>query len=175
MSTESDRASDGSHEFQIVASDTTVFQDYTKSFYSIQDREIIKLSLHDKIETNKIKSVQEERIKIEKPPGIDHYYVMEMLDQPNCVNKALNYGARLMSNKAMVRLGGLDAHADSLSQVNNLVLAACGTSFFACKYAENIMRKLGCFDYVEAKCASEIQPEDLMFKNRNEAGFLSVS
>lgn len=80
-----------------------------------------------------------------------------------------------MSNKAMVRLGGLDANAESLSQVNNLVLAACGTSFFACKYAEIIMRKLGCFDYVEAKCASEIQQEDLMFKNRHEAGFLSVS
>lgn len=46
---------------------------------------------------------------------MDHFYVMEMLDQPNCVNKALNFGARLMSNKAMVRLGGLDAHEESLS------------------------------------------------------------
>ena len=95
--------------------------------------------------------MQEEQIKIEKPPGVDHYYVMEMLDQPNCVNKALNYGARLMSNKAMVRLGGLDSHQEALSQVNNLVLAACGTSFYACKYAEHLMRTLGCFDYIEAK------------------------
>ncbi len=77
---------------------------------------------------------------IEKPAGIDHFYVMEMLDQPNCVTKALNYGARLMSNKAMVRLGGLDAHEESLSQVNNLVLAACGTSYYACKYGESLMR-----------------------------------
>jgi hypothetical protein len=73
------------------------------------------LSLHDKIESHLIKVVQEEQIKIEKPPGVDHYYVMEMLDQPNCVNKALNYGARLMSNKAMVRLGGLDSHQEALS------------------------------------------------------------
>ena len=131
--------------------------------------------MHDKIEMQKIKSVQEERVKIEKPPGVDHYYVMEMLDQPNCVSKALNFGARLMSNKAMVRLGGLDAHEDQLSRVNYLVLAACGTSFFACKYAENIMRKLGCFDYIEAKCASEILADDLNFKNRNEAAILCVS
>lgn len=66
--------------------------------------------MHDKIEMQKIKSVQEEKIAIQKPAGIDHFYVMEMLDMPNCVQKALNYGSRLMSNKAMVRLGGLDAH-----------------------------------------------------------------
>lgn len=75
----------------------------------------MKLSLHDKIEMHKIKSVVEEKVRIDKPPGIDHYYVMEMLDQPNCVNKALNFGARLMSNKAMVRLGGLNSHEEALS------------------------------------------------------------
>lgn len=100
---------------------------------------------------------------------------MEMLDQPNCVQKALNYGARLMHNKAMVRLGGLDAHEENLSQVNKLVLAACGTSFFACKYAEALMRRLGTFDFIEAKSASEITADDLRFKNRHQAALLCVS
>jgi len=163
------------HEFQIVASDTTVFQDYTKGYYNISDREIVKLTLNDKVEHHKIKAVTEERVKIEKPPGIDHYYVMEMLDQPNCVNKALNYGARLMTNKAMVRLGGLTNHEDDLSQVNSLVLAACGTSHYATKYAEILMRQLNCFDYVEAKIASEITKEDLAFKNRHQSAILCVS
>lgn len=53
-------------------------------------------------------------MRIELPPGIDHYYTMEMLDQPQCVQKALNYGARLMTNKAMVRLGGLEQSAEQL-------------------------------------------------------------
>ena len=75
----------------------------------------MKLSLHDKIEMHKIKSVVEEKVRIDKPPGIDHYYVMEMLDQPNCVNKPLNVGARLMTNKAMARLGGLNSHEEALS------------------------------------------------------------
>ena len=48
------------HEIQIVASDTTVFQDYTKNYYNIMDKEIIKLSLNDSIETHKLKTVTEE-------------------------------------------------------------------------------------------------------------------
>lgn len=39
-----------SHKFQIVASDTTVFQDYTKHYYNIEDKEILRLSLHDQVE-----------------------------------------------------------------------------------------------------------------------------
>lgn len=70
------------HDFQIVASDTTVFQDYTKGYYNIQDKEIVKLSLTDRVESNVLKTVTEEKVRIELPPGIDHYYTMEMLDQP---------------------------------------------------------------------------------------------
>lgn len=47
-------------------------------------------------------------MRIKKPPGIDHYYVMEMMEQPDAVAKALNYGARLMGGKSMVKLGGLE-------------------------------------------------------------------
>ena len=65
-----------------------------------------------------------------KPEGIDHYYVMEMLDQPNAVCKALNYGARLGDNGS-VKLGGLDSNEDALMGIENLMIAACGTSYLA--------------------------------------------
>lgn len=99
---------ESSHDFQIVASDTTVFQDYTKDYYNIHDKEIIKLSLTDQVEHHKIKQVAEERARVEIVPPHKHYYTMEMEDEPECVNKALNFGSRLMGGKAMVRLGGLD-------------------------------------------------------------------
>ena len=66
-----------------------------------------------------------------------------------------------MSNKAMVRLGGLERHQDELVEVDSLIMAACGTSHYATKYAEHIMNKLGCFSYIESKIASEITAEDL--------------
>jgi len=97
------------HKFQIVSSDTTVFQDYTKHYYNIEDKEILRLSLNDKVEQHKIKTIVEEGIKVGLPPGIPHYYVMEMLDTPEAVARSLNYGARLMGGENMVKLGGLDA------------------------------------------------------------------
>ena len=117
----------------------------------------------------------EEKVKIELPPGVTHYYIMEMLDQPASVNKALNYGARLMTNKAMVRLGGLEAKQDKLQQIESLVLAACGTSHYATVYAELLMKNLNCFEYIRCIKASEITEDDLRFKNPQTAGFLSVS
>jgi glutamine---fructose-6-phosphate transaminase (isomerizing) len=80
--------------------------------------------------------VKEERARVAKPPGIDHYYIMEMMEQPESVRKALNYGARLMGaqesdHRDMVKLGGLEENEEKLSAIENLVIAACGTSFYA--------------------------------------------
>ena len=75
----------------------------------------------------------------------------------------------------MVRLGGLETHEEDLLQVDSLILAACGTSHYATKYAEIIMRQLGCFDFIESIKASEITADDLRFKKPHTAAFLSVS
>lgn len=99
---------------------------------------------------------------------------MEMYDQPECINKALSFGARLGQGK-MVRLGGLDKYEDKLMKVESLILAGCGTSHAATKYAEQLMRKLGCFNYIECKIASEITSQDLQFKNPETACMLCVT
>ena len=75
----------------------------------------------------------------------------------------------------MVRLGGLEAKAERLLEVDNLILAACGTSHYATIYAEHIMKELGCFSFIRCIRASEITEDDLRFKNPSSAGFLSVS
>ena len=161
-----------SHKFQIVASDTTVFQDYTKHFYNIEDKEILRLSLHDQVEQHKIKTIIEEGIKVSLPPGVPHYYIMEMLEQPEAVARSLNYGARLMGGENMVKLGGLDRNRDELMKIDNLIIAACGTSYLAGKYGEYLMRELGCFKYVNSMFASEINERDFPKTN---GGFISIS
>lgn len=169
---EEKKSSAEKHKFQIVSSDTTVFQDYTKHFYNIEDKEILRLSLKDKIEQTKIKTIIEEGIKVSLPPGVPHYYVMEMLEQPEAVARALNYGARLMGGDNMVKLGGMDRSREQLCQVDNLIIAACGTSHLAGKYGEHLMKELGCFKYVESLIASEINDRDLPKSN---GGFISIS
>ncbi len=90
----------------------------------------MKLTLTDRVEPTLLQTAKEERVQVKLPPGINHYYVMEMLDQPNAVCKALNYGARL-GNGGGVKLGGLDSHEEELIDIENMMIAACGTSFYA--------------------------------------------
>ncbi len=57
---------------------------------------------------------------------------MEMLDQPEAVCKALNFGARFQAGPdPLVKLGGLEKHEEELIQIENLIIGACGTSFYA--------------------------------------------
>lgn len=160
------------HKFQIVSSDTTVFQDYTKQYYNIEDKEIMRLSLNDKIEHTKIKSIKEEGIKVALPAGVPHYYVMEMLAQPEAVCRSLGYGGRLGGVDNIIKLGGLDKYLEELKGVDNLIIAACGTSYLAGVYGENLMKKLGCFKTVKSHLASEINGRDFPKK---DGGFLSIS
>jgi len=168
----SDKGGDDTHKFQIVSSDTTVFQDYTKHYYNIEDKEILRLSLKDKVEHTKIRTIVEEGIKVKLPAGVDHYYVMEMLQQPDAVARSLNYGARLMGGENMVKLGGMDKFQESLKSIDSLIIAACGTSHLAGKYGEYLMKELGCFKYINSVIASEIRPRDFPKKN---GGFLGIS
>jgi glucosamine 6-phosphate synthetase-like amidotransferase/phosphosugar isomerase protein len=55
---------------------------------------------------------------------------MEMMDQPNAICKALNYGARFKDG-GLVKLGGLESNEDELMAIDNLIIGACGTSFYA--------------------------------------------
>lgn len=66
----------------------------------------------------------------------------------------MGYGGRL--KEGVVYLGGLDQGPELLTRVENVVLAACGTSHFATRYAEYVMRRMSIFQYVRAQIASEI-------------------
>ncbi|CDW73742.1 glucosamine--fructose-6-phosphate aminotransferase [Stylonychia lemnae] len=106
-------------------------------------------------------------------PGIEHYFVQEMLEQPEAVQKCLNYGNRLDPNEyGMARLGGLESNEEKLLEIKNLVIAACGTSYYASLYGQRLMREFQCFDTIEVKIASEIDINDLRIE---QGGLLSVS
>jgi len=73
------------------------------------------------------------------------------------VEKCLNYGGRLKgSEPGLVKLGGLDNDEEELINIENLLIAACGTSFYASHYGSYLMREFGCFQLVDVKIASEI-------------------
>lgn len=130
------------------------------------------MSLHSRIEQHKIKTIIEEGIQVQLPPGISHYYVMEMMEQSDAVARTLGFGGRLMGGDNMVKLGGLENDKQKLCEIENLVIAACGTSYRAAQYGEMLMKEMSGFKYVEALNASEIEARDFP---RSNGGFLSIS
>lgn len=71
-----------------------------------------------------------------------------------------------------MKLGGFDNDEHELINIENLLIAACGTSYYASLYGSLLMREFGCFQMIEVKIASEILEED--FPKRN-GGLLCVS
>jgi glucosamine--fructose-6-phosphate aminotransferase (isomerizing) len=112
-----------------------------------------------------------EKVKLKE--GISHYFIQEMLEQPEAVQKCLGFGGRLKgSEPGMVKLGGLDNDEPELINIENLLIAACGTSYYASLYGSLLMREFGCFNMIEVKIASEIQEKDFPVRN---GGLLCVS
>jgi glucosamine--fructose-6-phosphate aminotransferase (isomerizing) len=84
--------------------------------------------------------------KVKLKPGISHFFIQEFLEQPESVEKALNYGGRLGGTEpGMVKLGGMDNDEEELIHIENLLIAACGTSYYASLYGSYLMREFGCF------------------------------
>ena len=95
--------------------------------------------------------------KVKLKPGIEHFFIQELLEQPESVEKCLNYGGRLKgSEPGLVKLGGLDNDEHELIHIENLLIGACGTSYYASLYGSYLMREFGCFQMVDVKIASEI-------------------
>jgi glucosamine--fructose-6-phosphate aminotransferase (isomerizing) len=59
-----------------------------------------------------------------------HWTLKEIYEQKETTLRAISFGGRLLSNNS-VKLGGLDINKNILSQINNIILLGCGTSYNA--------------------------------------------
>ncbi len=78
--------------------------------------------------------------------------LQEIYEQPDSVNRAMNYGSRFetLSNKiTSVKLGGMEQYKDFIRPSKNLVIVACGTSYFASQFVMQLVRKLEIFNTVK--------------------------
>lgn len=55
-----------------------------------------------------------------------------------------------------MKLGGLDQDEAELINIENIIVAACGTSYYASLYGSYLMREFGCFQTIDVRIASEI-------------------
>lgn len=161
----------------IVASDVACFQNHTSEYFDVEERRVVTLQVNEdgstsydqRKEVSKIEHF--EPVELKPQPGYSSFLEQEIFEQAEAVARTLNYGARITSRNDP-KLGGLDSHQLELKGIDNLVIAACGTSHHAGLFGSYLMRELETFNTVQNFIGSEIKPE--MFP-QNNPGLMSIS
>ena len=155
-----------------IASETSAFSKYTKTFVSMKDGEIgvIRASESEGLDISKIETAPENDVLL-TPAPYPHFTLKEMAEQPEAIARALGHGARMNGNKIV--LGGLDTNKKLLAEIRNMVLTGCGTSKHAAELGALIMKALGCFDTTQVIDSAELtRPSGFP---RRAAGVIAVS
>ncbi|MDC7997125.1 glutamine--fructose-6-phosphate transaminase (isomerizing) [Gilvibacter sediminis] len=152
----------GEEEF-FVASDATPFIEFTNNAIYLEDGELAIIRLGREVRVRKIKndkrvdpSIQELKLNLEQieKGGYDHFMIKEIYEQPNVIKDT--YRGRLLPDRGIVRLGGLEDHIQKFMNADRIIIVACGTSWHAGLVSEYIFEEWARIP-VEVEYASEFR------------------
>lgn len=90
---------------------------------------------------------------IESKMNYQHWMLKEIMEQPETIKKAFNYGGRIIDNKIV--LGGLDQHILLFQQIEYILLIGSGTSYHAGLIGETYLNNYKNFIVVNCINSSE--------------------
>ena len=138
----------GDDEF-FVASDASPFIEFTNNAIYLEDQEMAIIRRGRDVKVRKIKGdklvapyVQELQLNLEQieKGGYDHFMLKEIYEQPSVIKDT--YRGRLLADKGIVRLGGLEDHIKRFTNADRIIIVACGTSWHAGLVAEYVFEDL---------------------------------
>ena len=146
-----------------VASDASPFIEYTKDAIYLEDEEMAIIRKDKGIKIRKIKDdslitpqVQELKMNLEQieKGGYDHFMLKEIHEQPDAITDT--YRGRLIANKGIIKLSGVDNNLEKFTNANRIIIVACGTSWHAGLVAEYLFEDFARIP-VEVEYASEFR------------------
>jgi glucosamine--fructose-6-phosphate aminotransferase (isomerizing) len=152
----------GEDEF-FVASDASPFIEFTNNAIYLEDEEMAIIRLGRDVKVRKIKDdklvapyIQELQMNLEQieKGGYDHFMLKEIHEQPAVIKDT--YRGRLLAEKGIVKLGGLEDYIEKFINADRIIIVACGTSWHAGLVAEYIFEDLVRIP-VEVEYASEFR------------------
>lgn len=155
----------GSEEY-ILASDPTALMEHTKEVLFLNDNEIAIMS-RDGLQVHSLDDMQPVQPKTELLDydaekvalgDYPHFMLKEIHEAPATIRSATL--GRVLADKGIIKLGGLESVAEQLEYIDRIVIVACGTSYYAGLVGEYLIEELAGIP-VEVQLASE-------FKYRNE-------
>lgn len=152
----------GDDEF-FIASDASPFIEYTNNAIYLEDEEMAIIRLGRDVKVRKIKDdklvapyIQELQLNLEQieKGGYEHFMLKEIFEQPSVIKDT--YRGRLLADKGIVKLGGLEDYIERFIHADRIIIVACGTSWHAGLVAEYIFEDLVRIP-VEVEYASEFR------------------
>jgi glucosamine--fructose-6-phosphate aminotransferase (isomerizing) len=99
-----------------VASSVSAFKGYSRHFIKLEDMEVATLTV-DGRNLDLSKQIQpSEEEEVASPSPYPHWYIKEVMEQPQAIGRALGFGGRLSFDTAT--LGGLDEQYDKLKDID---------------------------------------------------------
>ena len=125
-----------SNNYIICTSEVNGFNGLLYDYIILDNHDIIKISNNDitsisnDINNYNIKKISNDDI-VNKLEGYKHWMLKEIEEQPETIQKAYNYGGRVLNN--IVKLGGLERIKNTITNFPILfvLLIGCGTSYNA--------------------------------------------
>nr|WP_321232624.1 glutamine--fructose-6-phosphate transaminase (isomerizing) [uncultured Psychroserpens sp.] len=152
----------GEDEF-FIASDASPFIEYTKNAIYLEDEEMAVVRRHKGVKIRKIKDdslvdpyVQALKLNLEQieKGGYDHFMLKEIYEQPSAILDT--FRGRLLTDKAIIKMAGIEDNMKKFLNANRIIVVACGTSWHAGLVSEYIFEDLARIP-VEVEYASEFR------------------
>jgi glucosamine--fructose-6-phosphate aminotransferase (isomerizing) len=167
-------------DYAMVFSENSGFNNQIKKYIVIDNNDIIKVTYdNNKLEyscdikrykTNNHIAIADNNL----PDKYDHWMLKEIMEQPLCINRALNNGGRISGNTT-VKLGGLETFKNQLEHVEHLILLGCGTSYHAGIWSLNQFKQYDIFNTVSCFDGAEFNILDIPKKGKTAVILLSQS
>jgi len=166
--------------FIMVASETVAFGNHIHNYISIDNNDLIQISIKDNI-INYATNIQRYQVSINDnkenpilPEKYSHWMIKEIHEQPSAIERALNNGGRISSNTT-VKLGGLDTLKTELTNIDHIIILGCGTSYNAGLWSTALFKQFDIFETVSCIDGAEFTVEDIPKKNKTALILLSQS
>ena len=167
------------NDFIICTSETNGFAGLISEYIPLNDNNIIKISnanysninsninkLNEENKLNELYNCNNYTIKkvcydtiIENKGLYSHWMIKEIMEQPETIQKAYNYGGRINNN--IIKLGGLYNISNIIKYIEFIYVIGCGTSYNAALVGELYLNEIKHFICVKSINACEFNENSL--------------
>ena len=124
---------DGEH---FIASDPSPILPHTKKVVFLEDGEVAVITPNEhrifKLDASSVVRTPTDidwNAEQAQKGGYEHFMMKEIMEGPEVIENTLR--GRLIAEKGMVKLGGLESVAEQLAKIERIIIVACGTAYYA--------------------------------------------